>query len=62
MAVLTGMRRGEILNLKWADVNFKYGFILVRGRYLIIPVGSRRDVAEYIFPKIAAVLAIQKPV
>jgi len=56
------MRRGEILNLKWADVNFKYGFILVRGRYLIIPVGSRRDVAEYIFPKIAAVLAIQKPV
>lgn len=33
-----------------------------RGRYLIITGGgSRRDVAEYIFPKIVEVLAIQKP-
>jgi len=30
MAVNTGMRRGEILELKWDDVNMKQGFINVR--------------------------------
>jgi integrase len=29
-AVMTGMRKGEIFNLEWAEVNFKEGFILVR--------------------------------
>jgi integrase len=29
-AVMTGMRKGEIFNLKWSEVNFKEGFILVR--------------------------------
>ena len=29
-AVLTGMRRGELLNLKWDDVHLSDGYILVR--------------------------------
>ena len=28
----TGMRRGEILKLKWPNVDFKAGYILVEGR------------------------------
>lgn len=30
LAVNTGMRRGEILNLKWEDINFNEGYITVR--------------------------------
>ncbi len=39
-AVNTGMRKGEIQNLKWADVNFQEGYIAIReaknggGRYV----------------------------
>jgi integrase len=29
-AFLTGMRRGEILNLKWKDVDFRKGYILIK--------------------------------
>jgi integrase len=30
MALYTGMRRGELFKLKWSDVNFQKGFILIR--------------------------------
>jgi integrase len=30
-ALNTGMRKGEILNLKWSNVDFKNGFIIVEG-------------------------------
>jgi integrase len=30
MALFTGMRRGELFKLKWADVNFDRGFITIR--------------------------------
>lgn len=30
MALYTGMRRGEIFNLQWKDVNFETGFIFIR--------------------------------
>ena len=29
MALYTGMRRGEILKLKWQDVDFQRGFIFI---------------------------------
>lgn len=30
MALYSGMRRGELFNLKWGDVNFETGFILIQ--------------------------------
>jgi integrase len=30
MALNTGMRRGEILNLKWSDINMRTGTIIIR--------------------------------
>jgi len=30
VAISTGMRKGEILNLKWEDIDFENGFIVVR--------------------------------
>jgi integrase len=30
MALFTGMRRGELMKLKWADVDFEHGFINIR--------------------------------
>jgi integrase len=38
MALYTGMRRGEIFKLKWTDLNFDKGFILIRG-----PKGGRDE-------------------
>jgi len=31
LALYTGMRRGELFKLKWLDVDFERGFILIRG-------------------------------
>ena len=43
-ALLTGMRRGEILDLKWDDINFTNNVILLRhtksGRWREIPISS----------------------
>jgi integrase len=38
IALYTGMRRGEIFKLKWTDLNFDKGFILIRG-----PKGGRDE-------------------
>jgi len=31
LAIYTGMRRSEILHLKWSDINFERGYIYIRG-------------------------------
>ena len=51
MALNTGMRKGEILNLKWDDVDLKHGFILLahtkNGERREIPInGSLRATLE----------------
>jgi len=30
MALFSGMRRGELFKLKWEDIDFDRGFILIR--------------------------------
>jgi integrase len=63
MALLTGMRRGELLGLKWDDVDFERGFINIRdpkgGQDQKIPLnGKTRELLEshprtkspYVFP------------
>ena len=44
MALYTGMRRGELLNLNWTDVDLKVGTIQIRtsknGRPRLIPIAS----------------------
>lgn len=63
IALFTGMRRGELFNLKWSDIDFERGFILIRdpkgGKDQTIPLnGQARNVfenhkrtkSEYIFP------------
>ena len=46
-AMLTGMRRGEIFNLRWSDVDLKTGIITVQtsksGRSRSIPISSTLD-------------------
>jgi integrase len=63
MALYTGMRRGELLKLKWDDIDFSKGFITIRspkgGRDQTIPLNSQthdllvnhpRTDSPYIFP------------
>lgn len=62
LALHTGMRRGEIFNLKWFDVDFTRGFIQVResksNKKRLIPMnstvssllGGLKRKSEYIFP------------
>jgi integrase len=46
-ALLTGMRRGEILNLKWDDVNLMHGTILLKhtksGKMREIPISGELE-------------------
>lgn len=45
MAMFTGMRRGELMKLKWSDVDFDRGFILIRdpkgGKSQTIPLNDQ---------------------
>lgn len=64
LALMTGMRKTEILNLEWRDIDFERGFITIRepkgGRDQVIPMNdSARSVLEqrkelvsntYVFP------------
>lgn len=62
LALFTGMRRGEMFKLKWADVDFQRGFITIRepkgGKTQKIPLnGNAKELLEsisekneYIFP------------
>jgi integrase len=63
MALYTGMRRGELFGLKWNDVDFDRGFILIRhpkgGRSQKIPLNETvktllhnhpRQKSPYVFP------------
>lgn len=62
MALHTGMRRGEILRLRWADLDFRTGFILIRnpkgGRSERIPMNPQARAlleglartSEFVFP------------
>lgn len=63
MALYTGMRRGELFKLKWDDVDFARGFILIRdpkgGKSQSIPLNDparqllenhERTISAYVFP------------
>jgi len=62
MALLAGMRRGEMLKLQWADVDFERGFITIRnpkgGKDQVIPLSDAARAilndlprtSEYVFP------------
>ena len=61
MALFTGMRRGELMNLRWKDIHFERGFILIRnpkgGKSQTIPLNDQAravldnhpKLAEYVF-------------
>lgn len=65
LALYTGMRRGALLNLKWADLDFENGFITLRGdvakkkKTEMIPMNEQackvleaipQSASEYVFP------------
>ena len=63
LALFTGMRRGELFNLKWEDIDFDNGFITIRnpkgGLNQIIPFNDNtKDIfdshpkseSDYVFP------------
>lgn len=51
LALNTGMRKGELQNLQWSDVNFKEGFIVLRetknGEQRVIPMNGVAREALY---------------
>ena len=62
LALFTGLRRGEMLKLKWSDINFERGFIHIRdpkgGPDQMIPLNSAASGllecmernSEFVFP------------
>ena len=62
MALYTGMRRGELFKLQWADIDFDRGFIFLRdpkgnkGQKISLNDGAKQTLAkmpktsEYVFP------------
>lgn len=64
LAVMTGMRRGEILGLKWSDINFEQGFLTVthnlvdnRGRAILgTPKTEKSRRRLYLAPEVIGAL------
>jgi len=63
LVLFTGMRRGEILNLKWKDIDYERGFIYISqpkgGKSINIPLNKRarqiltnhpKTSSEFVFP------------
>ena len=62
LALFTGMRRGEIFKLRWADIDFDRGFISIvapkGGKSQVIPMNKNTEavfktiikISEYVFP------------
>ena len=63
LVLYSGMRRGELLNLKWNDIDFEKGFIFISnpkgGKSISIPLNERartilldhtKTDSEYVFP------------
>jgi integrase len=51
LALCTGMRRGELFKLKWADIDFERGYLTIRspkgGKNQVVPLNqAARDVLE----------------
>ncbi len=55
LALFTGMRRGELFSLKWADLDFRHGFITIRdpkgGQDQKIPINDQARVILESHPK-----------
>lgn len=63
-AILTGMRRGELLGLQWGDIDWSSSRIFIRRslwRGKFVPVKSERSIRKIVMtPKLASVLKRHK--
>lgn len=64
-AILSGARQGEILALKWSDVDLEQGIIYIRRSYrpeygFVEPKSARSFRAIYMSPELVKILLVQK--